>query len=86
MSDRKEIEVRVVVNGRPVEVKIKVEEHVSRLIEEALNKSGNSGQPASNWELRDASGTVLDPARKIESYDIHQGATLFLNLKAGIGG
>lgn len=86
MPDRKEIEVRVVVNGRPVEVKVNVEELVIKLIEEALRKSGNTGQPASNWELRDASGTILDPTRKIESYHIEQGATLFLNLKAGIGG
>lgn len=50
MPGRKEIEVRVVVNGRPVEVKVNVGNHVSRLIEEALRKSGNSGQPASNWE------------------------------------
>lgn len=86
MMSSKEIEVKVVVNGRPVTVKVNIESPVEKLIHEALEKSGNSGQPASNWELRDASGQILDPSRKIESYHLHNGATLFLSLKAGIGG
>lgn len=86
MSSVKEIDVKVVVNGRPVDLKVNIENPVSKLIEEALKKSGNTGQPASNWEMRDSSGTVLDPARKIGSYGVEPGATLFLNLKAGIGG
>jgi hypothetical protein len=56
------------------------------LIEHALQQSGNSGQPIGNWELRDAGGQILDPSRKIEDYNLQSGATLFLNLKAGIGG
>lgn len=86
MASSKEIELHVVVNGRPVTVKVNVENPVHKLIQEALDKSGNSGQPASNWELRDAGGQILDPSRKIDTYQIHNGATLFLNLKAGIGG
>ncbi len=86
MPNRNEIELNVVVNGQPVLVKANVEAPVSTLIEHALNQSGNSGQPASNWELRDASGQILDPTRKIEDYNLQSGATLFLNLKAGIGG
>lgn len=81
-----QIELKVVVNGQPVVVKANVEAPVHTLIEHALTQSGNSGQPIANWELRDASGQVLDPARKIEDYNLQSGATLFLNLKAGIGG
>ena len=81
-----QIDLKVVVNGQPVVVKANVEAPVNTLIEHALTQSGNSGQPIGNWELRDASGQVLDPARKIEDYNLQSGATLFLNLKAGIGG
>lgn len=81
-----QIELKVVVNGQPVVVKANVEAPVNTLIEHALTQSGNSGQPITNWELRDASGQVLDPTRKIEDYNLQSGATLFLNLKAGIGG
>jgi hypothetical protein len=86
MPNSNEIELNIVVNGQPVMVKANVEAPVSTLIEHALKQSGNSGQPISNWELRDASGQILDPTRKIESYSLQSGATLFLNLKAGIGG
>ncbi len=86
MAGRNEIELKVVVNGQPVVVKANVEAPLSTLIEHALNQSGNSGQPIGNWELRDASGQVLDPTRKIEDFNFAPGTTLFLNLKAGIGG
>jgi len=85
MPHRNEIELNVVVNGQPVLVKANVEAPVSTLIEHALKQSGNSGQPIANWELRNASGQILDPTRKIEDYNLQSGATLFLNLKAGIG-
>jgi hypothetical protein len=86
MPHGNQIELNVVVNGQPVLVKANVEAPVSTLIEHALQQSGNSGQPIGNWELRDASGQILDPTRKIEDYNLQSGATLFLNLKAGIGG
>jgi hypothetical protein len=86
MASTKVIELTVVVNGHPVKVKVNVEAPVKTLIDQALRESGNSGQPASNWELRDASGQILDPSQKIESYHIQAGMTLFLSLKAGIGG
>jgi len=86
MPNRNEIELKVVVNGQPLVVKANVETPVRTLIEHALNQSGNSGQPISNWELRDADGQIIDPTRKIEDLKLMRGATLFLNLKAGIGG
>lgn len=86
MPQGNEIELNVVINGQPVLVKANIEAPVSTLIEHALKQSGNSGQPVANWEMRDATGQILDPARKIEDYKLHSGATLFLNLKAGIGG
>ncbi len=86
MPSPNQIELTVVVNGQPVQLKANVEAPVLTLIEHALRESGNSGQPVANWELRDSSGQILDPARKVESYHLQAGATLFLNLKAGIGG
>jgi adenine-specific DNA glycosylase len=86
MPQQNQIELNVVVNGQPTPVKANVEAPVSTLIERALQQSGNSGQPVANWELRDASGQLLDPSRKIEDFNLHSGATLFLTLKAGIGG
>jgi len=86
MPQRNQIDLNVVVNGQPTLVKANTEAPLSTVVEHALQQSGNSGQPISNWELRDGSGQILDLSRKVESYNLQSGATLFLNLKAGIGG
>jgi hypothetical protein len=85
MDDQK-LSIIVVVNGQPVTVEGNVNAPLIPLIQHALNESGNSGQPAENWELRDAAGNVLDPGRKLGDTGVAGGATLFLNLKAGVGG
>ena len=85
MSDNK-ISLIVVVNGQPVTVEGNLHAPLLPLIQHALHESGNSGQPVENWELRDAAGNVLDPARKLGEIGVVAGATLFLNLKAGVGG
>ena len=85
MNDQK-LSLIIVVNGQPVTVEGNVNAPLLPLIQHALNESGNSGQPVENWELRDAAGNVLDPARKLGEIGVVGGATMFLNLKAGVGG
>ena len=82
----KQIEFTIVVNGRSVPVKIDLSAEIGEALVQALHKSGNSGQPVENWELRDASGHPIDTGQKIADSDIKDGAKLFLNLKAGVGG
>jgi hypothetical protein len=86
MSSGNQIDVNVVVNGQPVTVRVNLNAPLQTVVLKALHDSGNSGQPLDNWELRDAAGQVLDLTRKVEDYGITPGATLFLNLKAGVGG
>ena len=86
MPSANEIDLTVVVNGQPVQVKANIQAPLRTLIEHALQQSGNSGQPIDNWELRDASGQILDPARKIGDFNFGAGTQLFLNLMAGVGG
>jgi hypothetical protein len=82
-----QIDFTVVVNGQPVNFDhINVNTHLREIVKTALEKSGNSGQPIDNWELRDAGGQVLDLNRTLADYGIATGAKLFLNLKAGVGG
>ena len=85
MSDKR-IEFVIVVNGQPVPEKAGFDEQVGEVVARALKESGNSGQPVGNWELRDDSGHVIDMGRKIGDVGIKEGAKLFLNLKAGVGG
>jgi hypothetical protein len=90
MPNKNDIELNIVlnivVNGRPEKVKTNTEQTVRSLMEVALAQSGNSGQPIDNWELREPGGQILDPNQTVGHYNLQPGATLFLNLKAGIGG
>ncbi len=81
-----DIDLIIVVNGQPVSIEARAHELLRSAAEEALKKSGNSGQPLENWELRDAAGKVLDLARKIGEFHFPDETKLFLNLKAGVGG
>jgi hypothetical protein len=75
--------ITVVVNGQPTQVEANPQASVESLIEPALRQTGNAGQPVENWELRDQEGKLLTAQDKVEDF---LGDTLFLNLKAGIGG
>lgn len=81
-----EIHITVIVNGQPVAEHVNVKLVLRDVVKRALEKSGNSGQPIDNWELRDAAGQVLDLSKTVAHYGLDNGAKLFLNLKAGVGG
>jgi hypothetical protein len=80
------VSITVVVNGQPAVVAINEESPLLVVIPQALEKTGNVGQPPDNWELRDSSGTLLDTHQKVESFRFGTDTKLFLNLKAGVGG
>ncbi len=85
MSD-KYVALKFVVNGQPVPVDADLGCDLREVAAKTLDQSGNAGQPIENWELRDSFGTVIDMGAKIAQCGIKEGATLFLSLKAGVGG
>ena len=85
MSDRY-LDLKFIVNGQAVPVKADLGWEFREAAVKALEESGNSGQPIQNWELRDGAGNVVDMGTKIARSDIKEGATLYLSLKAGVGG
>lgn len=85
MADRK-IALTVVVNGTPTVVEVNSNAALQSVVGRALEQTGNSGQPADNWELRDAAGQLLELKKKIKDFDFPVDVRLFLNLKAGVGG
>ncbi|MXY43535.1 MAG: DUF2604 domain-containing protein [Dehalococcoidia bacterium] len=82
----KKIDITVVVNGQPTVVSTLDNVPLGTIVPEALQQTENTGQPAENWELRDADGNLLDLNKKIEDYPFTDKTRLFLNLKAGVGG
>jgi hypothetical protein len=81
-----ELELTIVVSGQPERLKAHLHEKLERLVREALNRSGNEGQPPSDWELRTEAGQLLDQDQTVAVAHIHDGQTLFLSPKAGAGG
>jgi hypothetical protein len=80
------IEVVVVVSGRPERLKVNVHQTLGHLVHEALQRSGNQGQASSDWELRTEDGRLLEQALSVEAAAVQDGMTLFLSPKAGAGG
>jgi hypothetical protein len=80
------IPIEVIVNGQPTLIEANVNAPLHTIIPHALDQTGNAGQPAENWELRDAAGQLLDTSQKVEAFGWAPGVRLFLNLKAGVGG
>lgn len=83
---RKEIEITIVVSGQPERLKANEHERLEVLVREALARSGNEGQPPSDWELRTEGGELLDQEQTVTRAGIVNGQTLFLSPKTGAGG
>lgn len=75
-----------VINGEDYPVEAKENAALMAAVEHALKTSGNQARPASEWELRDANGNLLDKNRSAKSYGLQNGAKLYLSLKVGAGG
>lgn len=75
-----------VINGENYPVDANQNAALMAAVEHALKSSGNQSRPASEWELRDASGNLMDKSRSAKSYGLTNGTKLFLSLKVGAGG
>ena len=67
-----------------VDVNIKAPLHVA--VHKALRETGNTGRPFEEWEVRDASGALLESNRTPQELRLTNGSRLFLSLKVGAGG
>jgi Predicted metal binding domain/Protein of Unknown function (DUF2604) len=82
----KKIDLTVVVNGEPTVVSAEPHAPLRAIVAKALAQTSNTGQPADQWELRNEAGVLLDLGQRLEDSGLVTGATLFLNLIAGVGG
>ena len=82
----RDIVLKIVVNGQQTEVRVNEEAPLSTVIPKALEQTKNTGQPPSNWELKDSEGNVLDINKKVDDFHFKPETILFLSLKAGVGG
>lgn len=82
----RQIDLIVVVSGQPQPVRVNPNQTVEHLVHEALQRSGNKGQPPSAWELRTEAGGLIDQSLRVGQAGLAEGMTLFLNPQAGVGG
>ena len=81
-----QIDLTVVVSGQPQPIRVNPNQTVEHLVHEALQRSGNHGQPPSAWELRTDAGALIDQSLRVRQAGLVYGMTLFLNPQAGVGG
>jgi len=82
----KKIGVTFVVNGVPVPVEGKPGDTLLSVLEKALKKSENTGQPVDAWQVTDEPGNLLDVAETLSGLGISDGAVLLASLKTGAAG
>jgi hypothetical protein len=76
-----------IINGQDFalpDVNIKASLHVA--VHKALKETGNTGRPFEEWEVRDASGALLEINRTPQDLRLTNASRLFLSLKVGAGG
>jgi hypothetical protein len=79
------IKVIFIVQGVEIPGEYNANQPLKGAVMEVLAKTGNSGQPITNWQLR-MDGRLLDLEKKFKEENILSGAKLFLSVQTGRGG
>jgi len=86
-DDKKnEIDLIFIINGANFPLDAKLNETLGSAVARALSESGNTGRPASEWQVRDANGVLLETQRSLKEFGFADGTRLFLSLAVGAGG
>jgi hypothetical protein len=75
-----------IINGEDYPTRVDPRLPLSLAVQRVLTDSGNTARPAEEWEVRDASGVLLETNRTPHDLRLHNGARLFVSLKVGAGG
>lgn len=85
-NDNHPFSITVVVGGDDQKLQVKPDDVASDVLQEALKKSKNLGQPLEDWELKTEAGLALVLTATLGQLNIGEGETLFASLKAGAAG
>jgi hypothetical protein len=80
------MKLTIIANGQHTEVAANQKLALHSVIPSALEQAGYEGWAPDNWEVRDVAGTLLDTTKRIAAFKFGEGARLYLNLRAGVGG
>ena len=83
-------ELDAVVNGWIYKIPAEEAQTLDQVVAAALGQGNHTGRPASDWEVRDVAGVLLNEygQRTLKDLNLTGGedSRLFLNLRAGSGG
>jgi hypothetical protein len=85
VKDQK-IKIIFIINGQDYPIEANIQAPLMEAVQRALAESDNTGRPPDEWEVRDASGVLLEKNRTPKDLGLHEGARLFLSLRVGAGG
>lgn len=85
-NDNHPFSITIVVGGEDQKLQVKPKDTASDVLQEALKKSKNVGQPLEDWELKTEAGVALVLTATLAQLNIGEDETLFASLKAGAAG
>lgn len=85
-KEDKKITLLVIVSGTPTKVEANSKQKLQVVAEKALEQTGNTGRPLSDWAIKTREGAVLDMKNTVESYGLQDNSQLVMSLEAGVGG
>lgn len=85
-NDKNKVELIFIINGANFPLEVSVNATLGDAVAEALSKSGNTSRPASEWQVRDANGVLLETQRILKDFNFKEHTRLFLSLAVGAGG
>lgn len=81
------IVIRFIVNGEELPLEVWPNQFLDDLVRIVLEKTGNTGRPAGEWEVRTEAGVLIpDLHKQIESFHFANFMKLYTTLKVGAGG
>ena len=80
------IKLVFIINGQDYPIEANVHAPLIEAVQRALAESNNTGRPPDEWEVRNASGVLLETNRTLKDLGLDDGARLFLSLRVGAGG
>lgn len=82
----KKLSITVIVSGTPTLVNANFKQKLHVIAQKALEQTGNTTRPLSDWTLKTRDGVVLDYDKTAEFYKLSDGDVLVMSLNAGVGG
>jgi hypothetical protein len=85
-KEDKKITLTVIVSGTPTTVEANPKQKLQVVAQKALEQTGNTSRPLSDWTIKTREGVILDMKNTVESYGLKDGSQLVMSLEAGVGG